>query len=139
MAPWLLPLLSVGTAAVYARLVWVPLQPGTSGASLLQLPGPLLLVTVLLLAPLVGAGSIPALGQGSDLVKSLAVLAAGAGVEALRRLFSSLRLPAIRLPDLEKLGDLLGGMAVVGAGLVLVLQGGALPLRFEQEVLAWRG
>lgn len=139
VAHWLLPLLSVGTAAVYARLVWVPLQPGTSGSGLLQQPGPLLLVMLLLLAPLAGAGSAPALGMGSDLAKSLAVLAAGAGVEALRRLLTSLRLPAVRLPDLEKLSDLLGGMAVVGAGLVLVLQSGALPLGLEQEVLAWRG
>ncbi|MGL6135632.1 MAG: hypothetical protein ACRC1L_15820, partial [Prochlorococcaceae cyanobacterium] len=54
--------------------------------------------------------------------KALAVLAAGAGVEALRRLLRS-PLPGQRLPlpNLERLVDLFGALAVVGAALQLAL------------------
>ena len=41
---WLLPLLSVGTAAVYARILWVPIRSGP----LAQAPGALLLALLLL-------------------------------------------------------------------------------------------
>jgi hypothetical protein len=67
------------------------------------------------------------------------VLAAGAGVEALRRALAGLRLPGVPLPDLERLVDLLGGMAVVGAGVLLACLGLELPLGVEAEVVAWRG
>jgi multicomponent Na+:H+ antiporter subunit D len=121
---WLLPLLMVGTAAVYARLCWLPLGAGWQ----VPAPGGLLLALVLLLVGLVG----PLLPGGSPfpstaaLGKGLAVLAAGAGVEALRR---GLARPVtalgfrrrLRLPSLESLVDLLGALAVVGAGLQLLL------------------
>ena len=133
-AAWLLPLLSVGTAAVYARLLWVPLQPGP----LLQAPGALLLA-LLLLVPPVGSAALALPGSASALGKALAVLAAGAGLEALRRALAGARLPSLPLPNLERLVDLLGGMAVVGAGLLLALLGLELPLGVEAEVVAWRG
>lgn len=138
VAGWLLPLLSVGTAAVYARLLWVPLLPGRTGGLLLA-PGALLLTGLLVLAPLAWPGAAVQAGSGAALAKSLAVLGAGAGVEALRHAIATLWRPAFTLPDLEQLGDLLGGIIVVGAGLVLGLVGSALPLGLEQEVLAWRG
>ena len=134
-AAWLLPLLSVGTAAVYARLIWVPIQSGP----LLQAPGALLLALVLLLAPLLGGAALALPSPAASLAKVLAVLAAGAGVEALRRALAVLRLPAVTLPDLERLVDLLGGMAVVGAGLLLAFLGLEIPLGVDTEVVAWRG
>jgi multicomponent Na+:H+ antiporter subunit D len=117
-AAWLLPLLSVGTAAVYARLLWVPLQPGP----LLLAPGALLLA-LLLLAPLVGSTA----------------LALPASASALGKALAGVRLPSLPLPNLERLVDLLGGMALVGAGLLLVLLGLELPLGVEAEVVARRG
>jgi multicomponent Na+:H+ antiporter subunit D len=134
-AAWLLPLLGVGTAAVYARILWVPIQPGP----LQQAPGALLLVLLLLAGPLVGSAALALPSAGGSLVKALAVLAAGAGVEALRRALAGLRLPVLPLPDLERLVDLLGGMAVMGAGLLLACLGLELPLGVEAEVVAWRG
>ncbi|QVL54088.1 MAG: hypothetical protein KFB97_07235 [Cyanobium sp. M30B3] len=71
--------------------------------------------------------------------KALAVLAAGAGVEALRQLAMVRSLPGLRLVDLERFGDLLGGMVLMGAGLVLLLLGWPEALVLESEVLVWRG
>ena len=134
-ATGLLQLLSVGTAAVYARLLWVRLQPGP----LLQAPGALLLALLLLLAPLLGSSLLALPAATSSLAKVLAVLAAGAGIEALRRALAGMRLPSVPLPDLERLVDLLGGMAVVGAGVLLTCLGLEIPLGMEPEVVAWRG
>lgn len=134
-AGWLLPLLSVGTAAVYARLLWGRFQPGP----LLQAPGALLLALLLLLAPLMGSASLALPASAGALGKALAVLAAGAGMEALRRTGAGMRVPDLPLPNLERLVDLLGGMALVGGGLLLALLGLALPLGVEAEVVAWRG
>jgi hypothetical protein len=75
----------------------------------------------------------------SALAKTLAVLAAGAGAEALRRALARLRLPPLALPHLERLVDLLGGMALVGAGLLLAMLVLELPLGMEPELVAWRG
>jgi multicomponent Na+:H+ antiporter subunit D len=137
-AAWLLPLLSVGTAAVYARILWVPIRSGP----LAQAPGALLLALLLLwplwLIPL-GSSPLALPSPAASLAKTLAVLAAGAGVEALRRALAGLRLPGVPLPDLERLVDLLGGMAVVGAGVLLACLGLELPLGVEAEVVAWRG
>jgi len=147
LAVWLLPLLGVGTAAVYARLCWLPLRLGGG----LPAPGALLLAAVLVLAglfPLLIPLSSPDLQTAALLSaapplaatgKALAVLAAGAGVEALRQLALRCRLAGLHLGDLEQFGDLLGGMAVMGAGLVLLLLGWPEPLALESEVLAWRG
>lgn len=129
-AGWLPALLSVGTAAVYARLCWLPVRFGPG----LPAPGAALLILPLLLAPLLPAPLLPppftaAAAGPASLAKGLAVLAAGAGVEALRQMASRLR-PAtaaglqpvrLRLPDLERLADLMGSMAVMGSALLVVL------------------
>jgi multicomponent Na+:H+ antiporter subunit D len=133
-ASWVLPLLGVGTAAVYARLCWLPLQGGRDVPAI----GAVLLAALLLLAGVVPlwapeAQGLPGLG------KALALLAAGAGVEALRQLAGARLLRGLRLPDLEQLGDLFGGMAVMGAGLVWLLLGWPDPLGMESGVVAWRG
>ncbi|MBE9172751.1 proton-conducting membrane transporter [Cyanobium sp. LEGE 06143] len=126
----------VGTAAVYARLCWRPIRwqgPWPSaGVGLLLL---LLLALGLLQGPL------PSLGGA---LKALAVIAAGVGVhaglslvaQALRRRRQATASPApdlapgpvldppplpLPLPDLERLQELLGGIAVVGAALVAAL------------------
>ncbi len=111
----------VGTAAVYARLLlrrltgfsnWPPL-----GSALLAL---VLLGSGLLLAPLPPQAS---------LLKALAILAAGGGLALLLELARQVPAwwPRPALPQLERLDDLLGGMAVIGAALMLVLLGGGLP------------
>lgn len=145
---WLLSLLSIGTAAVYARLCWLPVRitPGLPalGAALLMLP--------LVLAPLLPAPLLPlsftAAGAGpAALAKALAVLAAGAGVEALRQLASrrlpptalGLRPSRLRLPDLERLADLLGSMAVMGSALLLLLWSRPASLGFEDVGVSWAG
>ena len=103
----------VGTAAVYARLLLKPLAPASGplplGQALLAL---LLLAGGLLLAPLPAQGS---------LLKAAAVLVAGAGLELL------LDLGRPALPKLERLDDLLGGIAVVGVVLMALLLGGGVP------------
>jgi hypothetical protein len=116
-------------------LLWGRFQPGP----LLQAPGALLLALLLLLAPLVGSAALALPASASALGKALAVLAAGAGVEALRRAGAGVRLPSLPLPNLERLVDLLGGMALVGGGLLLAFLGLELPLGVEAEVVAWRG
>jgi multicomponent Na+:H+ antiporter subunit D len=138
LAGWLLPLLGVGTAAVYARLCWLPFRQPASGAGL-PAPGAVLLASLLLLAGLVPLLTTTTAADPQALGKALAVLAAGAGVEALRQLGQARSLPGVRLADLEQFGDLLGGMAVMGAGLVLLLLGWPEPLALDREVLAWRG
>lgn len=134
-AAWLLPLLSVGTAAVYARLLWVPLGPGPGQ----QAPGALLLALLLLLLPVLAGATLGLPAPAPAFGKALPVLAAGAGVEALRRALALLHLPPLPLPNLERLVDLLGGMALVGAGLLLAMVGLEMPLGLEAEVVAWRG
>lgn len=80
----------------------------------------MLLAGGLLLAPLPAQGS---------LLKTGAVLAAGAGLEFLldgaRRATAGLR--GLTLPALERIDDLLGGIAVVGAALMALLLRGGLP------------
>ena len=153
LSGWLLPLLAVGTAAVYARLVGLRLGPaaGTAASSsagvpcVLPAPGAALLGALLLVAgvlPLLAPASAVELQPAALAAaggKALAVLAAGAGVEALRRLAMARSLPGLRPPDLERFADLLGGMAVMGAAVVVLLLGWPEPLTLESEVLAWRG
>ncbi len=111
----------VGTAAVYARLLLRPLARFSSwpplGSALLAL---VLLGSGLLLAPLPPQAS---------LLKALAILAAGGGLALLLELARQVPAwwPRPALPQLERLDDLLGGMAVIGAALMLVLLGGGLP------------
>jgi multicomponent Na+:H+ antiporter subunit D len=111
----------VGTAAVYARLLLRPLAPASG-----PLPvGPALLALVLLAG---GLGLAPLPAQGS-LLKAAAVLAAGAGLEMLldlgRRPEAGLGWPP--LPRLERLDDLLGGIALVGVALMALLLRGGVP------------
>lgn len=111
----------VGTAAVYARLLLRPLAPASGALPL----GPALLALVLLASGLVLA---PLPAQGS-LFKAAVVLAAGACLELL--LDRARRLAAVwerlTLPKLERLDDLLGGIAVVGVVLMALLLGGGMP------------
>ncbi|MFM7674212.1 MAG: proton-conducting transporter membrane subunit [Synechococcus sp.] len=114
--PVLLLAVMVGTAAVYARLCRLPLQLSRQVPS----QGALLLAGLLALA-VVSPVAVPL--KGSAWLKALAVLLAGALVElllaALRRGRGTV-LPQ-PLPSLERLPDLLGGMALVGAALLLAL------------------
>ncbi|MFM8604489.1 MAG: proton-conducting transporter membrane subunit [Cyanobium sp.] len=136
---WLPALLSVGTAAVYARLCWMPVHRGpsvlASGAIVLTIP---LLMAPLLPLPLAGAAMAAA-----TVAKALAVLAAGAGVEALRQLAAELRpglspgLCVWRLPDLERLEDLFGCMAVMGLALLLLLWTRPGPLAVVESGVPW--
>ena len=107
----------VGTAAVYARLCLRPLALPSGwpplGTVLLAL---LLLGSGLLLAPLPPQGSI---------FKTLGVLAAGVALQQMLELGRRFESPQLKLPQLERLDDLLGGMAVMAALLMgLLLQGG---------------
>ena len=116
-------LLSVGTAAVYARLWRLPHnaamvaeegQPASSGA--------LLLVAALLLlnlTPWAQEAWSTLMGQGmtNALLKSAGLLLAGLGLQRLWPAGAS----GFRLPDLEGFDDLLGGVALMGAALVLLL------------------
>lgn len=129
--PWavLVTVLAVGTAAVYARLWGAPLRrQGASDTA--SSPGPgwgasagvLLLSGALLLA--VGLGpagldwrGLALLAPGPASLKALAILVGG---WLLHRLLQTLRSRLV-MPDLERLDDLLGGLAVVGTGLMLVL------------------
>lgn len=139
---WLPTLLSVGTAAVYARLCWLSLRPASDAPA----PGALLLAALLLVGALlplplpggaVGPSALQTLqGAGAaTLAKAFAVLATGAGVEALRRLAAV----SWRLPDLERLVDLLGSMALMGAALLLFLGRRPAPLELVEVGLPWPG
>jgi multicomponent Na+:H+ antiporter subunit D len=148
--PEVLLLAMVGTVVVYARLCWRPIR-----WQLGVLPvGPWLLTALLMLGG-VALGPLPPLQATA---KALGVLAIGVGlysgialitIARQRRRHQSSAAPAdpaagmapaeplpwpaplpLRLPDLERLQELLGGVAVVGAALVGLLM--------PQEVL-WPG
>ncbi|MFQ6539832.1 MULTISPECIES: proton-conducting transporter membrane subunit [Aphanothece] len=110
----------VGTAAVYTRLCWRPLAWDWRDPSI----GALLLALLLLAAGLLLPGRLPA---ASAVVKSVGVLAFGVAIQAGCRLLalgwarwrSAPRLPG--LPNLERLQDLLGCMALVGVAVWLTL------------------
>ncbi len=117
--------LSVGTAAVYARL-WESPLPGPAAP---EAPSPsdgggvLLLILALLLSNglgALGAERIPwAIAFSAEaLLKAIAVLVAG---WIVHRLLAPWR-AAVTLPDLEGFDDLIGGMGIVGTGLVLMLR-----------------
>lgn len=143
-------LLSLGTASVYARLCWLSVRPG----SWLPSPGALTLALALLLAgflPLVAwdtaGGWFP--GTAATLAsvgKSLAILAAAAGLQALCQWSSHSRggaspgpLPALPLPNLERLSDLFGGLVVMGAGVMLFLWQQQTFVGIEFQELPWPG
>lgn len=117
---WLVLLLSIGSVALYARLCrapWVltPRGPLSWGALLLSLP--------LLLAGAAFIGGPPAL---TTLAQTLVVLSLGVLLAlALERWRWSER---IALPQLDRLPDLLGGLGIVGAGLLVAMREGVGPL-----------
>jgi len=114
-------LLSVGTAAVYARLWRLPSNAAMEEGHPAS-PGALLLVAALLLlnlTPWALEAWRTLMGQGvtEALLKSAGLVFAGLG---LQRLWPT-GAEGFRLPDLEGFDDLLGGVALVGAALVLLL------------------
>ena len=115
----LLSLLTVGTAAVYARLWGAPLQDtaALSPPEPAWSPG----VVVLLLALLLLGAAEASRSWSPELLpaaaKAALVLAAGVGLHQLLQPLR--RRPWFRLPDLEGFPDLVGGMGVVGAGLLV--------------------
>jgi len=117
---WLVLLLSIGSVAVYARLCQAPWRPDPQpplcwGALLLTLP--------LLLAGLLTSTGKP---EASALLQALAVLLLGVLLHlALERLRTG---GGPELPQLDRLSDLLGGLGVVGAGLLVAIAGGGQPL-----------
>ncbi|SBO42133.1 proton-conducting transporter membrane subunit [Cyanobium sp. NIES-981] len=128
--PQVLVLAMAGTAAVYARLCWRPIRWEWAPPA----PGPWLLAALLLVGGL-ALGPLPPPGSAG---KALGVLAFGLGLFSgltlialglqRRRLPASDPLPVpwpaplpLPLPDLERLQELLGGLAVVGAVLVGLL------------------
>jgi multicomponent Na+:H+ antiporter subunit D len=115
-------LLSVGTAAVYARLWRLPGNDAATAEGQPSSPGALLLVAALLLLnlspwALEGWQALVAQGISDAVLKSAGLLLAGLG---LQRLWPNGQ-DGFRLPDLEGLDDLLGGAVLVGAALVLLL------------------
>lgn len=115
-------LLSVGTAAVYARLWRLPCNAATAEEGQPVSSGALLLVAALLLlnlTPWALEAWSTLIGQGitDALLKSAGLLLAGLG---LQRLWPK-GVNGFRLPDLEGFDDLLGGAALMGAALVLLL------------------
>ena len=115
-------LLSVGTAAVYARLWLLPCNDATAEEGQPASPGALLLVAALLLlnlTPWALEAWSTLMGQGmtNALLKSAGLLLAGLGLQRL----SPKGANGFRLPDLERFDDLLGGGALMGAALMLLL------------------
>jgi multicomponent Na+:H+ antiporter subunit D len=120
-------LLSMGTAAAYARFWGAPLirkpalvtgrQPDGQTLEPAWSLGVILLVLALVV---LGAAAFPWTDKTAGaLAKSALVLLGGWG---LHTLLEGWRLPErVRLPDLEGLSDLIGGIGVVGAGLLLIL------------------
>ncbi|MCX5931447.1 MAG: hypothetical protein NTW83_06370, partial [Cyanobacteria bacterium] len=115
-------LLSVGTAAVYARLWRLPGNAAGAEEGHPGSPGALLLVAALLLlnvTPWALEAWRTLMGQGMTdaLLKSGGLVLAGLGLQRLWPRGAD----DFRLPDLEGFDDLLGGVALVGAALVLLL------------------
>jgi multicomponent Na+:H+ antiporter subunit D len=102
-------LLSIGSVAIYARLCRAPwrsgmLQPISWGALLLSLP---------LLGGAAGLGSASLSATLTALLPLALGLLLHLGLEATRRAEPR------TLPQLDRLPDLLGGLGLVGAGLLL--------------------
>lgn len=100
-------------------------QPDPADAFRLDLAGFLgvtLLVAGLVLSnglPLMGHDSLPWLAslKPASLGKSLGVLLAGWAVHRLIQPFRA----QLRLPDVERFDDLIGGMGIMGAAIVVML------------------
>ena len=115
---WAVLLLSIGSVALYARLCRAPWDlspraPLSWGALLLSLP--LLIAGVVFSAARVTA---------DGLVKTLTVLLLGVALDqVLERLRWRQR---VALPQLDRLPDLLGGLGLIGAALVVAMHSGGL-------------
>lgn len=112
----LLMVLSIGSVAIFARLWGAPCRtnigaPLCFGALLLSLP--LLLVTPFFRAPD---------SWRSDGLRALAVLVAGLLLHLVLEQLG--RGDRLSLPPLDRLPDLLGGLGLVGAGLLVMMAGG---------------
>lgn len=115
-------LVSVGSVAVYAR-IWTPAR--SSGKNKAMPLGTALLLMLLLAGGLLGAVLLQRDLRPSDLLQVALLFTAGMLVH---RLLGADRFKlAQHMPQLESLQDLLGNIAVVGAGLLLVLQWQELP------------
>ncbi|MEB3350155.1 MAG: proton-conducting transporter membrane subunit [Cyanobacteriota bacterium] len=111
---WGVSLASVGTVAVYARLWGAPLAAAPASGTT-HPPSGWSAGTLLLLVPLVGGGLLTP-WSWMVLAKAALILLAGLAVHHL--LEPLRRRPPGRLPPMEQLPDLLGGMGLVGAGLL---------------------
>ena len=115
----LLLALSVGSVAVYCRLCRAPLAQAAAP----QAPGAIRPWGIwLLMAPLL-IGGLARIGQvKSGWLVSLIALLLGVGVDLLLERQRQRRSAA--LPSLDRLPDLVGGLGLVGAGLLLAISGG---------------
>ena len=115
----LLLVLSVGSVAVYSRLCRAPLASAaaTNTTAALRPWG----IWLLMLAPLIGG--LWRIGQvKSGWLVSLLVLLLGVAVD--QALEWQRRRGPVALPSLDRLPDLLGGLGLVGAGLLLAISAG---------------
>ncbi|MGA0021953.1 MAG: proton-conducting transporter membrane subunit [Vulcanococcus sp.] len=105
----LLTVLSVGSVAVYCRLCRAPLGQGSRATGLWS--------AWLLLLPLIVGGALQFNEINRGWLVSVVVVVLGV---ALDQLLEQLRQPAPHtLPSLDRLPDLVGGLGLVGAGLLL--------------------
>jgi multicomponent Na+:H+ antiporter subunit D len=118
-------LLSMGTAAAYARFWGAPLihKPAgghTASADSPEPPWSLGVILLVLALVVHGAAALPWTEKPAAAVaKTAMVLLGGWGLHQLLE-GEGLR-QRLRLPELEGLSDLLGGIGVVGAGLLVIL------------------
>ncbi len=120
--PGAIVFLSVGTAAVYARLWRLPCNAAKAEEGQPASPGALLLVAALLLLNLTPWAleawrTLMDQGITQALLKSAGLVLAGAGLQRLWPRGAD----GFGLPDLEGFDDLLGGAVLVGAALMLLL------------------
>jgi len=110
-----LVVLSVGSVAVYCRLCRAPLATGAEAKTLVLPWG-----AWILMVPLLGGGIALMSQVKSGWLISLVVL--GLGI-ALDQLLEQQRSRSHRaLPSLDRLPDLVGGLGLVGAGLLLAIR-----------------
>jgi multicomponent Na+:H+ antiporter subunit D len=120
-------LLSMGTAAAYARFWGAPLirRPANGSSASGDTPEPAWSLGVILLVlalVVIGAATLTWTDKPvSAIAKSALVLLGGWGLHQLLEGEGLRQRLRLRLPELEGLSDLLGGIGVVGAGLLVIL------------------